>query len=191
MRYQFNPPQVKQGDLKSEDDFRGDLVKHLRKSTWKRGHLFVVTLDAISSDPPVVTVPSGGAGGQDDGAQPTTAAGGGLSADQANGAFSEGDTIHYVEVPSRLEAIRFSMHRVTEASEQDGHVQVRVRDWVGEKWVGPVLSSLEGELGRGETVRVDEDLEPGAELGGVYARVGRGPAYHPSRGTLHLLIALR
>src|SRR3990167_5476914 len=113
MRYQFNPPQVKQGDLKSEDDFRGNLVKHLRKSTWKRGHLFIVTLDAISADPPVVTTPSGGAGGQDDGAQPTTAAVAGLSAEQGNTAFSEGDTIHYVEVPSRLEAARGSMHRGT------------------------------------------------------------------------------
>src|SRR3990167_2913171 len=113
MSYQINPPQVKKGDLKADDDSRGNLAKHLRNATWKRGDLFIVTLDAISADPPVVTIPSGGAGGQDDGAQPTTAAVAGLSAEQGNTAFSEGGTIHYVEVPSRLEAARGSMHRGT------------------------------------------------------------------------------
>lgn len=191
MRYRFPSPAVG-ASIESHSQALNAVSKQLQQPRWVRGHLFVVTLDDDGADAP--TPPAGGGlGGQDGGAQPAVGGGsqGGLVAVQQNSAFPEGDTIHYAEAGERLLAVRFSLHRPTESSTSDGFVQVRCRDWKGETWLGQVMSSLEGELGRGDTIEVGIDLEPGAELGGVYARIGKGPAYHPSRGTLHLLVGWR
>jgi len=193
MRYQYQPPPLVDTPESIRNQFT-QVTKQLRQPKWDRGHLFVVTLPDIQATAPHSSGPgeTGGEGGQADPSVPEPAADViGLQQPRPNSSLPEGDTIHYVEVPERLLAVRFSMHRLSEESSLTGYVQVRARDWVEEEWLGPVLSSLEAELGRGETEDVGIDLEPGSELGGVYARIGAGSPYHPSRGTLHLLISRR
>ena len=190
MRYLHQPKALTE-DIESHREEITQIGKSLRQPRWIRGHLFVTTVDSPSSDPPTEEISTGGEAGQESEAQPGFAAGVGISQPMPNGSFRHGDTIHYVEAPETLLAIRWSAHRPTEASEATGYVQVRVRDWIGEEWLGEMLSSLEEELGRGGDVEVNVDLEPGAEIGGVYARIGKGPAFHPRSGTLHLLIARR
>lgn len=191
MRYQFIGPPLN-GTQEATEQYLGQVEKQLRQPRWVRGSLTAVEVDSIASDAPVGSVPDGGGSGQEAGGAPAVqAAAPGLATEQPNSAFPEGDVIHFCEVPERLLGIRWTTHRPSEASGQDNHVQVRARNWTQETWLGGVVSSLEADNPAGFTQDVAIDLEPGDEVGGVYAVIGHGPAYYAGRGTLHLLIARR
>ena len=190
-RTRFAPSMLRPDDPDSVRKYLHEVEQKQNEEFWIDGSVPVVTLgsEVDGSEPAVI----GGGEATEGNPWPIDQdLSGGLSAPRRNQDLG-GSTIRLVDAPLVIRKVAVTVFRQTEGSTGADHLEVRARDWARENWLGPVLSSLDGEFSPNfKVVTLDGakvTVDAGVTVGAVCARIGQGPAWHPPQVRVHLLVA--